>query len=142
VLGGGDQPALRGALADGMPIKGACVVAGINVTTLGEWREKRPEIEGRTKFSAYSRSKHITRFELEIAEPYFGCRNSPSNTIFCGLFCSRREREFRNPAQHTFVIVQAYFEVVDGLQSLRVPKANDPAPTVRPMSRKFVRGVR
>jgi hypothetical protein len=28
-----------------MPIKGACVVAGIGVTTLAEWREKRPEIE-------------------------------------------------------------------------------------------------
>ena len=35
------------ALADGMAIKGACVVAGIGVTTLGEWREKRPEIEER-----------------------------------------------------------------------------------------------
>ena len=35
------------ALSDGMPIKGACVVAGIGVTTLAEWREKRPEIEQR-----------------------------------------------------------------------------------------------
>jgi hypothetical protein len=39
--------ALCEALADGMPIKGACVVAGICVTTLSEWREKRPEIEER-----------------------------------------------------------------------------------------------
>src|SRR5260370_39542841 len=38
---------LCGALSDGMPIKGACVVAGIGVTTLAEWREKRPEIEQR-----------------------------------------------------------------------------------------------
>src|SRR5262245_60321769 len=35
------------ALADGMPIKGACVVAGIGVTTLNEWRDKCPEIEER-----------------------------------------------------------------------------------------------
>jgi hypothetical protein len=35
------------ALADGMPIKGACVVAGIGVTTLAGWREKRPDIEER-----------------------------------------------------------------------------------------------
>lgn len=35
------------ALADGMPIKGACVVAGIGVTTLNEWRNKYPEIEER-----------------------------------------------------------------------------------------------
>jgi hypothetical protein len=35
------------ALSDGMPIKGACVVAGIGVTTLSEWRERRPEIEQR-----------------------------------------------------------------------------------------------
>ena len=33
------------ALADGMPIKSACVVAGIGVTTLNEWRDKYPEIE-------------------------------------------------------------------------------------------------
>jgi hypothetical protein len=33
------------ALADGMPIKAACVVAGIGVTTLNEWRDKYPEIE-------------------------------------------------------------------------------------------------
>ena len=38
---------LCGALSDGMPIKGACVVAGIGVTTLSEWREKHPEIEQR-----------------------------------------------------------------------------------------------
>ena len=38
---------LCGALADGMPIKGACVVAGICVTTLAEWREKHPELETR-----------------------------------------------------------------------------------------------
>src|SRR5437879_218556 len=30
-----------------MPIKGACVVAGIGVTTLAEWREKRPRLEDR-----------------------------------------------------------------------------------------------
>ena len=35
------------ALADGMPIKAACVVAGIGVTTLNEWRDKYPEIEER-----------------------------------------------------------------------------------------------
>jgi Bacteriophage Sf6, terminase small subunit-like len=35
------------ALADGMPIKSACIVAGIGVTTLAEWREKYPEIEER-----------------------------------------------------------------------------------------------
>jgi hypothetical protein len=35
------------ALADGMPIKGACVVAGIGVTTLAEWREKYPRLEDR-----------------------------------------------------------------------------------------------
>src|SRR6478672_11435427 len=35
------------ALSDGMPIKGACVVAGIGVTTLNEWREKYPDLEER-----------------------------------------------------------------------------------------------
>jgi hypothetical protein len=38
---------LCNGLADGMPIKGACVVAGIGVTTLAGWREKRPDIEER-----------------------------------------------------------------------------------------------
>jgi hypothetical protein len=35
------------ALADGLPIKGACVKASIGVTTLNEWRERYPEIEER-----------------------------------------------------------------------------------------------
>jgi len=35
------------ALADGMPIKSACVAARIGVTTLNEWREKYPAIEER-----------------------------------------------------------------------------------------------
>jgi hypothetical protein len=35
------------ALADGMPIKGACIIAGIGVTTVNDWREKYPEIEER-----------------------------------------------------------------------------------------------
>jgi hypothetical protein len=30
-----------------MPIKAACVIAGIGVTTLNEWRDKYPEIEER-----------------------------------------------------------------------------------------------
>ena len=34
-------------MADGMPITGACVVAGIGVTTLKEWREKYPDLEER-----------------------------------------------------------------------------------------------
>jgi len=37
------------ALADGMPIKAACVVAGIGVTTLNEWRDKYPELEERIR---------------------------------------------------------------------------------------------
>ena len=35
------------ALSDGMPIKGACVVAGIGVTTLAEWRASQPDLEAR-----------------------------------------------------------------------------------------------
>ena len=35
------------ALSDGMPIKGACVVAGIGVTTLAEWRASQPDLEVR-----------------------------------------------------------------------------------------------
>jgi hypothetical protein len=38
---------LCAALADGMSIKSACVVAGIGVTTLSEWREEYPELEDR-----------------------------------------------------------------------------------------------
>lgn len=35
------------ALEIGMPIKGACVVAGVGVATLGEWRTKFPDLESR-----------------------------------------------------------------------------------------------
>jgi hypothetical protein len=38
---------LCAAMADGMPIRGACVVAGIGVTTLKEWREKYANLEER-----------------------------------------------------------------------------------------------
>src|SRR5260370_36748493 len=38
---------LCAALADGMAIKSACVVAGIGVTTLADWREEHPELEDR-----------------------------------------------------------------------------------------------
>jgi hypothetical protein len=34
-------------MGDGMPIRGACVVAGIGVTTLKEWRERYPDLEER-----------------------------------------------------------------------------------------------
>ena len=36
---------LYSALADGMPIRGACVVAGIGVSTLADWRERDSRIE-------------------------------------------------------------------------------------------------
>jgi hypothetical protein len=38
---------LCAALADGMPIRGACIVAGIGVTTLAEWRTQKPGVETR-----------------------------------------------------------------------------------------------
>ena len=38
---------LCAAIGDGMPIRGACVVAGIGVTTLKEWREKYANLEER-----------------------------------------------------------------------------------------------
>jgi hypothetical protein len=31
-------------LADGLPIKSACMIAGIGVSTLADWREKYPEL--------------------------------------------------------------------------------------------------
>jgi hypothetical protein len=34
-------------LADGLSIKSACIVAGISVSTLADWREKHPELEER-----------------------------------------------------------------------------------------------
>ena len=38
---------LCGAVASGAPFKSACVVAGIGVTTLNEWREKYPDLAER-----------------------------------------------------------------------------------------------
>ena len=34
-------------LADGLPIKSACIIAGISVSTLADWREKYSELEER-----------------------------------------------------------------------------------------------
>jgi hypothetical protein len=38
---------LCSALGDGMSIRSACVVAGIGVTTLADWREQKPGLETR-----------------------------------------------------------------------------------------------
>lgn len=38
---------LCGALADGMPQKGACITAGISETTLATWRESHPDLSGK-----------------------------------------------------------------------------------------------
>lgn len=38
---------LCAAVADGLSIKSACVVAAIGVTTLAEWRQEHPELEER-----------------------------------------------------------------------------------------------
>lgn len=38
---------LCAAVGDGLSIKSACIVAGISVTTLGEWRQKHPELDTR-----------------------------------------------------------------------------------------------
>ena len=35
------------ALADGMPIKSACAVAGVGLSTLSDWRKADPELEAR-----------------------------------------------------------------------------------------------
>src|SRR5262249_38332788 len=49
-------------LADGMPIKGACAVAGIGVTTLAEWRERYLELEARiTAAREQARQKMLQR---------------------------------------------------------------------------------
>jgi hypothetical protein len=37
------------ALADGLPLKGACLKAGVGVTTMNEWRQRYPEIEERAE---------------------------------------------------------------------------------------------
>src|SRR5262249_35581595 len=38
---------LLAGLADGLPIKSACIIAGIGISTLSDWREKYPELEER-----------------------------------------------------------------------------------------------
>src|SRR6266567_1422572 len=38
---------LLAGLADGLPIKSACIIAGVSVSTLADWREKYPELEER-----------------------------------------------------------------------------------------------
>jgi hypothetical protein len=56
------------ALADGMPIKAACVVAGIGVTTLNAWRDKYSEIEERMNQARESyREKALQTIKRAIA---------------------------------------------------------------------------
>jgi hypothetical protein len=56
------------ALADGMPIKAACVVAGIGVTTLNDWRDLYPELEERMSQARESyREKALQTIKKAIA---------------------------------------------------------------------------
>jgi hypothetical protein len=48
-----------------MPIKGACVVAGIAVSTLAEWREKHPQIKERmSETRERARKRHFKEYGL------------------------------------------------------------------------------
>jgi Bacteriophage Sf6, terminase small subunit-like len=38
---------LLAGLADGLPIRSACIIAGIGVSTLSDWRDKHPELDER-----------------------------------------------------------------------------------------------
>jgi hypothetical protein len=53
---------LLGGLSDGLPIKSACIIAGISVSTLADWREKYPELEERmTEAREVARQKMLQR---------------------------------------------------------------------------------
>jgi hypothetical protein len=55
---------LLGGLADGLPIKSACIIAGISVSTLADWREKYPELEeGMTEAREVARQKMLQRIK-------------------------------------------------------------------------------
>ena len=59
---------LCATLAGGMPIKAACVVAGIGVTTLNAWRDKYSEIEERMNQARESyREKALQTIKRAIA---------------------------------------------------------------------------
>jgi hypothetical protein len=57
---------LYAAIADGMPINGACVVAGIGVQTLSDWRKRDPGIEDRLN-EAYERARLKALSEIKLA---------------------------------------------------------------------------
>jgi hypothetical protein len=55
---------LLAGLADGLPIKSACIIAGIGVSTLADWREKYPELEERmTSAREVARQKMLQRIK-------------------------------------------------------------------------------
>jgi hypothetical protein len=55
---------LSTGLADGLPIKSACIVAGISVSTLADWREKYPVLEERmTEAREVARQKMLRRIK-------------------------------------------------------------------------------
>ena len=55
---------LLAGLADGLPIKSACIIAGIGVSTLADWREKYPKLEERmTEAREVARQKMLQRIK-------------------------------------------------------------------------------
>jgi hypothetical protein len=64
---------LCGALDDGMSIKSACVVAGIGVQTLNDWRKRHPELE--------QRMDHVRELARQKALQEKGIREPSGQTL-------------------------------------------------------------
>jgi hypothetical protein len=68
---------LLAGLADGLPIKSACIIAGIGVSTLADWREKYPELEERMEEAReVARQKMLQRIK-RAAEDFWGGSRVP-----------------------------------------------------------------
>ncbi len=58
-------------LADGLPIKSACIVASISVSTLADWRGKYPELEERmSEAREVARQKMLQRIKRAAADDW------------------------------------------------------------------------
>jgi hypothetical protein len=97
-------------LADGLPIKSACIVASISVSTLADWRGKYPELEERmSEAREVARQKMLQRIKQAAKDDWRAAAEwlrltfpndyrKPSNTnvevtTAVQMVCSEEQRE-------------------------------------------------
>jgi hypothetical protein len=118
---------LLAGLADGLPIKSACIIAGIGVSTLAEWREKYPALEERmAEAREVARQKMLQRIKRAAKDDWRAAAEWLRLTF---------PADYRRPASNTAVEVNTAVQtgiVCDEATRMRLIKLREELQSSRP----------